>query len=34
VKNFYDALVAKGFSKEDALKIVAAVGMPHAAPGR
>jgi len=34
VKNFYDALVTKGFSKEDALRIVAAVGMPHAAPGR
>ena len=34
VKNFYDALLEKGFSKEDAVRIVAAVGMPHAAAGR
>ncbi|HEX2679674.1 MAG TPA: hypothetical protein VHQ03_00095 [Candidatus Dormibacteraeota bacterium] len=34
VKNFYDALIAKGFTKDDALKIVMAVGMPHPAGGR
>jgi hypothetical protein len=34
VKNFYQALLAKGFSKEDPLRIVAAVGMPHAGAGR
>ena len=34
VKNFYQALLAKGFSKEDALRIVAAVGMPHAGARR
>ena len=27
-KNYYDALVAKGFTKEEALKIVIGVGMP------
>ncbi len=27
-KNFYDALIAKGFSKEDALRIVVSIGMP------
>ena len=27
-KNYYDALVAKGFSKEDALRIVTATGVP------
>jgi hypothetical protein len=27
-KNYYDALVAKGFSKDEALKIVKAVGVP------
>ncbi len=27
-KNYYDALIAKGFSKEDALKIVVSVGIP------
>lgn len=29
MKNFYDALVAKGFSKADALKIITEVGVPH-----
>ncbi len=27
-KNYYDALIAKGFSKEDALRIATAIGMP------
>jgi hypothetical protein len=27
-KNYYDALVEKGFSKDEALKIVTSVGMP------
>ena len=27
-KNYYDALIAKGFSKEDALEIVTMTGMP------
>ncbi len=27
-KNYYDALIAKGFSKEDALRIVTSVGIP------
>lgn len=27
-KNYYDALIKKGFSKEDALRIVLAVGFP------
>lgn len=27
-KNYYDALINKGFSKEDALKIVISVGIP------
>ena len=27
-KNYYDALIAKGFSKEDALRIVMAHGIP------
>jgi hypothetical protein len=27
-KNYYDALIAKGFSKEEALRIVIAVGVP------
>jgi hypothetical protein len=31
-KNYYDALVPKGFSKEEALRIVAAHGVPRA-PG-
>ena len=34
VRNFYDALIAKNFSKEDALKIVMAFGMPHPTGGR
>ena len=34
VKNFYDALISKGFTKEDALKIVMAIGMPHPTGGR
>jgi len=29
MKNFYDALIAKGFSKADALKIITEVGVPH-----
>ncbi len=28
VRNFYDALIAKGFSKADALKIVTEIGIP------
>ena len=27
-KNYYDALIAKGFSKEDAIKIVTSMGIP------
>jgi hypothetical protein len=27
-KNYYDALIKKGFSKDEALKIVTSVGMP------
>ena len=27
-RNYYEALVAKGFSKEEALRIVTSVGMP------
>ncbi|MBI1937831.1 MAG: hypothetical protein HYS25_06870 [Ignavibacteriales bacterium] len=27
-KNYYDALINKGFSKEDALKIVISIGIP------
>ncbi len=34
VRNFYGALVAKGFAKDEALKIVMAFGMPHPAGGR
>ena len=33
-KNYYDALVAKGFSREDALKIVMAHGIPSLPTGR
>jgi hypothetical protein len=29
VKNFHDALVAKGFTKEEALRIVSAMGIPY-----
>ncbi|NQT89814.1 MAG: hypothetical protein HQ558_00995 [Candidatus Omnitrophica bacterium] len=29
-KNYYDALIKKGFSKEEALQIVVAVGVPSA----
>ena len=28
-KNYYDALVKRGFTKDQALQIVVAVGMPH-----
>ena len=28
-KNYYDALVKRGFTKDQALQIVMAVGMPH-----
>jgi hypothetical protein len=28
-KNYYDALVRRGFTKEQALQIVMAVGVPH-----
>lgn len=34
VRNFYDTLVAKGFAKDEALKIVMAFGMPHPTGGR
>jgi hypothetical protein len=27
-KNYYDALIAKGFSKDEAMRIVTSVGMP------
>jgi len=34
-KHYYDALLKRGFTKEQALQIVMAVGIPHpAAPGR
>lgn len=33
-KHYYDALVAKGFSKEDALKIVTTHGIPTLPGGR
>ncbi|HXF94947.1 MAG TPA: hypothetical protein VNI61_02475 [Gemmatimonadales bacterium] len=33
-KNYYDALVRKGFTKEEALRIVTAVGIPTPAMGR
>jgi hypothetical protein len=29
-KNYYDALIKRGFSKEQALQIVIAIGVPHA----
>ena len=29
-KNYYDALIKRGFTKEQALQIVMAVGVPHA----
>jgi len=29
-KNYYDALVRRGFTKDQALQIVTAVGIPHA----
>ncbi len=28
-KNYYDALIKKGFSKEEAMRIIISVGMPH-----
>jgi hypothetical protein len=31
VKNFYDALIKQGFSKEEAFKIVTSLSMPAAA---
>lgn len=34
VKNFHDALLAQGFSKEEALRIVTAFGMPSVATGQ
>ena len=33
-KNYYDALMARGFTKDQALAIVMAVGIPHSTPGR
>ena len=34
-KNYYDALVKRGFTKEQALQLVAAMGMPRPmSPGR
>lgn len=33
-KNYHDALVAKGFSKEDAMRIVVAHGIPNLQGGR
>ena len=33
-KNYYDALVARGFTKDQALAIVMAIGIPHVTPGR
>jgi hypothetical protein len=32
-KNYHDALLAKGFSKEDAMRIVAAHGIPSLPTG-
>ena len=34
VRNFYDALVVKGFTKDEALRIVMTFGMPHPSGGR
>ena len=34
VKQFYDTLIDKGFTKEEALKIVTALGVPSVATGR
>jgi hypothetical protein len=34
-KNYYDALIKRGFAKAEALQLVAAMGFPHPmAPGR
>lgn len=33
-RGYYDALIRKGFSKDEALRIVVAVGIPHVGPGR
>jgi hypothetical protein len=34
-KHYYDALIKRGFTKEEALQIVIATGIPHPmAPGR
>ena len=30
IKNFYDALIAKGFSEEEAIKIIISIGIPSA----
>lgn len=34
MKNYYDSLVAKGFTKDEALQIVKAAGMPGIPMGR
>jgi hypothetical protein len=34
-KHYYDALIKRGFTKEEALQLVAAMGLPHPmTPGR